>query len=43
MHQVDLKLAGAALLGNAIDLKPLCLGKIIDVVNDRPKFIDGRH
>ena len=27
----------------AVNLKPLCLGKIIDVINDRPKFIDGGH
>ena len=43
MAQVDLKLSGAAFLGDTVDLKALRLGKVIDVVDHRAEFIDGRH
>ncbi len=43
VDQVDLKLARAAFLGDTVNLKPLRLGKVVDVVDHGAEFIDGGH
>ena len=43
MDQIDLQLAGTAFLRDAVDLEPLRLGEIIDVVDHRAEFIDRGH
>ena len=41
--QVDLDLAGAAFLRDAVDLQALGLGEVVDVVDHGAVFVDGGH
>jgi hypothetical protein len=43
MGEVDLDLAGAAFLQDAVDLEALRLGEVIDVVDDLAVFVDRRQ
>ena len=41
MAQIDLNLARAALLGNAVNFKSLGLSKVINIIDHRAIFING--